>query len=322
MSSLVEKNHQIIVSPAAKPDRLDVFVSREKPELSRSQIQRYLEEGLLRVNQKQVKSSYKIRPGDVIDIEVPVPRELEAKAENIPLEILYQDKHLALVNKPAGMVVHASPGHADKTLVNALLYHLSDLSGIGGALRPGIVHRLDKDTSGIMLVAKNNESHSQLVRMFQNREIHKTYFALAYGNFKNDKGLIQNKLGRSRGDRKKISSRTARGKEATTSYQVRERFHHMALLEVSPLTGRTHQIRVHLAESGHPIVGDPVYGGKQWLGKLSKPLQDLLKQTNRQMLHAWKLEFVHPILHKKMKSEADLPEDFQEIIKLLRKSHA
>ncbi len=318
MSTLVNQIHSITVSPSTESSRIDVFLSRQNLGIARSQIQKLLEDDFVVVNGKKVKAAYKVRVGDLIEVKIPSPQTIEAKPEKIPLEILYQDKHLALINKPAGLVVHASAGHQQGTLVNALLYHLKDLSGIGGSLRPGIVHRLDKDTSGIMLVAKNNQAHSDLVRMFQHREIQKTYLALAYGVFKNDSGMIENKLGRSKGDRKKISSKTSRGKEAKTSYQVLERFSHMALLEVTPHTGRTHQIRVHLAESGHPIVGDPVYGGKQWLGKLDAKLQGLIKKSNRQMLHAFRLELIHPISEKKLKYEAELSEDFKAILKISR----
>lgn len=299
-------------------ERVDRFLARQNLGLTRSQIQKLLDENFVRVNGRKIKAAYKVKVDDVIELVIPEPDVLEAKAENIDIEILYQDKHLAIIHKPAGLVVHASAGHAEGTLVNALLYHLKDLSGIGGALRPGIVHRLDKDTSGIMLVAKNNQAHAELVRMFQERKIQKTYWALAYGVFKNDSGLIENKIGRSKGDRKKISSKTSRGKEAKTSYKVLERFPQMALLEVKPLTGRTHQIRVHLAESGHPIVGDPVYGGRQWFAKLPQGLQEKLNQLPGQMLHAHSLEFLHPLQEKKMKYHAELPVLFKEVLKYLR----
>lgn len=317
MSALV--NQFLQVAKDSEGLRIDIFLSRQNLGLTRNQIQKLLEKGQIRVKGEKIKTSYKLRVGDQIEIEISSPEKIEAKPENIPLEVLYQDKHLAFVNKPAGIVVHAAAGHSSGTLVNALLYHLKDLSGIGGELRPGIVHRLDKDTSGIMLVAKNNQAHAELVRLFQQRAIQKTYLALAYGSFKKDSGLIESKLGRSRGDRKKISSRTFRGKEAKTSYQVLEHFQQMALLEVKPHTGRTHQIRVHLAESGHPVVGDPVYGGKQWLHKLSPALQALVKKSDRQMLHAFRLELIHPVSGKKLKFEAALPGDFQEILEFLRR---
>ncbi len=320
MPFVVNPKHSLKVLKGVS-ERIDLYLSKQTLNLTRSQVQRLVEEGSVRVNQKQVKTSYKLREGDEIEIEIPAPTSVASKPENIPLEILYQDKDLALVNKAAGLVVHASAGHTEGTLVNALLYHLKDLSGIGGELRPGIVHRLDKDTSGIMLIAKNNPTHAQLVRMFQERQIQKTYLALAYGIFKKDSGVIENKLGRSKGDRKKISSKTAHGKEAKTSYQVLERFSCFSLLEVKPYTGRTHQIRVHLAEAGHPIVGDPVYGSKQWTSKLNATLQALVKKTNRQMLHAYQLELQHPIIEKKIKQKAELPADFKEILNLSRKQN-
>jgi len=319
VSDLVAQHYSFKISPDMPSGRLDLFMARQNLGLTRNQIQKLLEAGHIKLNGHEAKAAYKIRVGDCIEIEIPAPASLETKPEAIPLEILYQDKHVALIDKPAGLVVHASAGHSEGTLVNALLYHLKDLSGIGGKLRPGIVHRLDKDTSGIMLVAKNNRAHAELVRMFQNREIQKTYLALAYGSFKQDSGMMQNKLGRSRGNRKKISSKTQQGKEAKTSFKVLKRFSNMALLEVKPHTGRTHQIRVHLAESGHPVVGDAVYGGRQWIHKLSPALQGLVQKIKRQMLHAQRLEFVHPVSGKKIKGEASLPSDFQKILQEAQK---
>lgn len=319
MSDLVNQSYQFKVNPESTACRIDVFLSQQNLGITRSHIQKLLEEDAVKVNGKKVKAAYKVKVNDVIELEIPSPQKIEAEPENIPIEILYQDKALAVINKPPGLVVHASAGHEKGTLVNALLFHLKDLSGIGGALRPGIVHRLDKDTSGIMLIAKNNQAHAELVRMFQNREIKKTYQALCYGTFKQDEGIVENKLGRSQGDRKKISSHTLHGKDAKTTYRVTERFPHMALVEAQPLTGRTHQIRVHFTELGHPIVGDPTYGGRHWVSKLEPVLQKMVKESNRQMLHAFRLELVHPITGKKLKFEADVPKDFEKILKTAKK---
>jgi len=314
----LEKKLSIQIPVSIPPTRIDIYLTQINLGFSRSQIQKMLKEGRIRFENRPLNTSHKLKGGEKIEISIFAPEPLKARPEAIPLQILYEDKDLALINKPAGLVVHAAAGHSKGTLVNALLHHLKNLSGIGGVLRPGIVHRLDKDTSGIMVVAKHNEAHRILTQSFQDRKIHKKYLALAYGVFKQDHGKIQSSLGRSISDRKKISSKTKRGKEAVTEFKVVERFHHFALLEVHPLTGRTHQIRAHLTELGHPIVGDPVYGGKQWQKKLKGDLQEKILNTSRQMLHAWELEFTHPLKNKKIKQRADLPSDFEEILKLAR----
>jgi 23S rRNA pseudouridine1911/1915/1917 synthase len=301
----------------AVPLRLDLYLVQQNLNLSRSQIQKLADAGKIWVNEKPARVSYKVHPGDKIAIQIPPPKIISAQPESIPLKILYEDKHIAVVNKPAGLAVHAAPSYQGSTLVNALLFHLKDLSGIGGELRPGIVHRLDKGTSGLMLVAKSNEAHVELTRQFQDRLIEKTYWALAYGTFKNDSGSIENRLGRSRGNRKKFSSRTRKGREAKTFYRVLKRYDLITLLEVKPFTGRTHQIRVHLAESGHPVVGDPLYGGRQWVQKLSPSVQEEVSQLNHQALHAWKLKFKHPITKKEMEFEVEVPEDVKKIVKRL-----
>ena len=309
-SHLVPKN-----SPST---RIDSYLARHFSNLTRNQVQKLLRNKNIRVNERVIEPSYKVRVGDQIFIQIPPIEEIEAKPESIPLEILYEDESIAVINKPAELVVHAAAGHSSGTLVNALLYHLKDLSGIGGKFRPGIVHRLDKGTSGVMLVAKTNEAHHELVRQFQDRKIEKTYLALAYGRFKKEEGVFKNCLGRSRANRKKISSKTRRGKEAVTEYRViRGGQGVITLLELKPKTGRTHQIRVHLAEAGHPIVGDPLYGGKQWIEKLEPDLKNLIQNLGRQVLHAWKIKFEHPITKNRMEFEAKIPEDMKKILETL-----
>ncbi len=315
MSHLV--THKISVVSHQIPIRLDSYLTSQDLKLTRSQIQKLIEAGHILVNGKVSRVSQKVHAGDEIFIQIPPERPLQAQAENIPISILFEDQHLAVINKPAELVVHASAGHASGTLVNALLYHLKKLSQVGGDLRPGIVHRLDKGTSGVMLIAKNNEIHFELARQFHDRKVQKTYLALAYGRFKKNEGEIQSRLGRSRGDRKKISSKTRNGREAKTFYKILKQYENMAFVEVKPYTGRTHQIRVHLAEAGHPVVGDPLYGGKQWIQKLSPSLQEVVRKLDHQALHAWKLKFTHPVTKKEMEIEAALPPEFQKIFDLI-----
>jgi len=315
--SLVDQEILHLVPAGQTPIRLDRYLVTQFEAKTRSQIRRWIDEGHVFVKGRAMKAAYAVQPGDEIRIQVPPPRELKAKPEEIPLDILYEDKHLAVINKPAQMVVHAAGSRTEGTLVNALLFHLNTLSSVGDDLRPGIVHRLDKGTSGAMLVAKSSEAHFELSRQFHDREIAKTYLALAYGNFKQDQGTIESRLGRSRGNRKKISSKTRKGREAKTSFKVLKRYEGMALLEVKPHTGRTHQIRVHLAELGHPVLGDPLYGGRQWVEKLSPEIRDDVKALEHQALHAWKLQLLHPITRKKLSFEAELPEDFKRVVKRL-----
>jgi 23S rRNA pseudouridine1911/1915/1917 synthase len=319
VSPVVDREIHLIVAKDQSPVRLDRYLVDQNDSYTRSQIQRWIMEGNVSVKGRPMKAAYVVQPGDEIQVRIPPPRELKARPEAIPLEILYEDKHLAVVNKPAHLVVHAAGHRTEGTLVNALLYHLKDLSQVGDALRPGIVHRLDKGTSGVMIVAKSSEAHFELSRQFHDREISKTYLALAYGTFKQDQGTIETRLGRSRGNRKKISSRTRKGREAKTSFKVLKRYPSMALLEVRPYTGRTHQIRVHLAESGHPVMGYPLYGGKQWMEKLSGEVREKVKVLDHQALHAWKIELKHPITNKKLSFEAELPDDLKNVLKVLDK---
>jgi 23S rRNA pseudouridine1911/1915/1917 synthase len=314
VSSLVEKEIVQIVPPHESPVRVDVYVARQPLGLSRSQVRRLAEEGHLTVNRRPADPSRKVHPGDRIVVLIPPPKTLKTHPEAIPLTILYQDKHLAVIDKPAHLMVHAAGGRDEGTLVNALLYHLKDLSQIGGELKPGIVHRLDRGTSGVMVVAKTNEAHRELSRQFHDRTVEKTYLALAYGAFKQETGVMETSLGRSRGNRKKFSSRTRKGREAKTQWKVLRRLKGMTLVEVKPKTGRTHQIRVHFAESGHPIVGDPLYGGRQWIQKLSPHIQEAVCHLNRQALHAWRLRFRHPVSEKDLEFEAEIPEDLKKIV--------
>ncbi len=308
---------KIKVENLETPQRVDVYLSSCDLKLSRTQIHKIAAEGLISLNGSVVKAAHKVQEGDLLEIEIPEVKCAEAEPENIPLEILYEDDDLAVINKPQELVVHASAGHDSGTLVNALLYHLKNLSDIGGVLRPGIVHRLDKGTSGLMVVAKNNEAHQSLVRQFQDRTVKKTYLALCFGQFKQQEGKIENKLGRSTQNRKKISSKTKNGKEAKTLFKVLNQSSVMSFVEAKILTGRTHQIRVHFTEQGHPLVGDPLYGGKQWLSKLDVALRQSVEALDHQLLHSYQLEFTHPRLEKRLNFKKEVPEDFRQLLTIL-----
>lgn len=283
--------------------RLDKVITILNPELSRSMIQKMLEDGKILVNNKKEKASYKTKLEDKIQIEDMIPKEIELKAQDIPVEIIYEDSDIIVVNKPKGMVVHPANGNPDGTLVNAIMNICKDsLSGIGGEIRPGIVHRIDKDTSGLLIVAKNDKAHIHLSEQIKNRKITKKYVALVRGVIKENVATIDMPIGRSDKDRKKMAVRKD-GKKAITHFDVIERYNGYTYLDIKIDTGRTHQIRVHLAEIGYPIVGDGVYSnGKNPFG------------VEGQMLHAKSLEFEHPITGKTLKLEAPLPEYFQEVI--------
>ncbi len=289
-----------------KNERLDKVLSKIDNTLSRTMIQKLIEEEKILVNGKLEKPSYKVNIEDLITIEEVAPKEIELKAEDIPIEILYEDKDIIVVNKPKGLVVHPANGNPDGTLVNAIMNICKDsLSGIGGEIRPGIVHRLDKDTSGVLIVAKNDLAHINLSNQIKNREVKKIYIALVRGVIKENEATINMPIARSTKDRKKMAV-SKNGKEAVTHFTVLERFEKYTLLKVKIDTGRTHQIRVHLSEIGYPVVGDYVYSnGKNPFNVVG------------QMLHAKSIEFKHPTTEKIMKIEAPLPEYFEKIIKEL-----
>lgn len=299
--------------------RLDLFLSRQHGELSRSQIQRAIEEGHVRVNSRQSKTGLKLKGGDIVAVHWPDPKPSVMLPEAMDLDILYEDAHLLVVNKPAGLVVHPAAGHHGGTLVNGLLHHCRDLSGIGGVLRPGIVHRLDKDTSGLMVVAKTDVVHRALSDQFKARRVKKTYQALVYGDIREEAGSIDLPIGRHPVERQRMSTRSRRGKEAITRWEVRERFGMATLLDVFIETGRTHQIRVHFHAIGHPVVGDPVYGKAQSLqGNRNRDLREYLKKMNRQALHAKALRFYHPIRQIDIEFSSVLPDDMAALCDALR----
>ena len=288
--------------------RLDKVVSLLDKELSRMEVQRLIEEGEILVTDKREKPSYKVKEGDLITVKRKPPKEIEMKAQEIPIEVIYEDDDIIVVNKPKGMVVHPAVGNLDGTLANAIMAICKDsLSGIGGQIRPGIIHRLDKDTSGILIVAKNDQAHIDISNQIKNRETCKIYIALVRGEVKENEATINMPIGRSTKDRKKMAV-TKKGKEAVTHFKVIKRYKGYTLLEIKIDTGRTHQIRVHLAEIGYPIVGDMVYSnGKNPFG------------ITGQCLHAKSIEFVHPRTKEKMHLEAPLPKYFEEILRELEK---
>jgi len=299
--------------------RLDVYLSEKDLDLSRSWIQRLISSGKIRVNDSVVKPSYKIRTGDRIEVTIPKPRPLKVEPEKISLNILYEDRDLIVVNKPRGMVVHPGAGVFSGTLVNALLYHCKDLLGIGGALRPGIVHRLDKDTSGVLVVAKNDFTHLALSKQFKERSVNKRYIALVKGRVLREEGKIKAPIGRHPVRRKKMAAGLRRAREAVTGYRVLERFEDFTLLEAAPETGRTHQIRVHLSHIGHPIVGDAKYGGRITGYRLQATgYKEAVVSLQGQALHAQTLGFVHPRTKEYMEFNAPLPEDMERVIDQLR----
>lgn len=287
--------------------RLDKAVA-DLTELSRGLANEQIKNGQILVNGETKKAKYAVKEGDVISYEVPEPEVVEYVAEDLPLEIVYQDEDVAVVNKLQGMVVHPSAGHTSGTLVNALMYHIKDLSGINGVLRPGIVHRIDKDTSGLLMIAKNDQAHLSLADELKNKKSLRKYWAIVHGNLPNDRGVIEAPIGRSEKDRKKQAV-TAKGKPALTRFQVLERFGDYTLVELQLETGRTHQIRVHMAYIGHPVAGDEVYGPRKTL------------KGHGQFLHARTLGFTHPRTGEVLEFTAEAPAIFLETLEKLRKAH-
>lgn len=296
-----------LVEEDLEGERLDAFLAEMVTDLSRTAVKDLITSGQVLVDGESRKPSYRIKEGEEITITLPEARQVAIVAQNLPLEIIYQDQDLAVVNKPKGMVVHPAHGNWDHTMVNALLYHIKDLSGINGEIRPGIVHRLDKDTSGVMVVAKHDQAHRNLAEQIKEHTIKREYQALVHGIIKENLGSIEAPIGRSRTDRKKMAV-IADGKPALSRYRVLERFQNYTLVQVTLLTGRTHQIRVHLSYIKHPVVGDPVYGSaKHHLG------------LDSQALHACRLGFDHPRTGEYMEFSSELPEIFKQALQKLGK---
>ena len=298
----------MVFKAEVKGQRLDVFVVEHCPELSRSHVQKLIEQGMVLVDGAQRKANYKLRGTEEVQVSVPEAEPITAAPEDIPLDILYEDKDIIVVNKARGMVVHPASGVYSGTLVNALLHHCQDLSGINGEIRPGIVHRLDKDTSGVMVCAKNDTAHLDLAEQIRTKTAHRTYWAIVHGNIKEEAGIIKGDIGRHPTDRKKMAIVRENGKPAVTHFKVLERFGEYTLVECKLETGRTHQIRVHMTSIDHPLVNDPKYGPKK-----SSPFA-----IQGQALHSLQLTLTHPVTKEKMTFTAPVPSDMEKILTGLR----
>ena len=302
---------EFTAAPADVGQRLDRWLAGQAGAPSRSALQGLMEAGFVRRNGAPANKKDKLAAGDCITLTLPDPQPIEAQPQDIHLDIVYEDDHLLVVNKPKGMVVHPAPGNPDGTLVNALLYHCrGQLSGVGGAIRPGIVHRIDKDTSGLLVVAKDDLTHQGLSEQMAVHAIHRVYHAVVYGNIRQDTGTIEAPIGRDPRDRKRMAVTPGQGKRACTHWQVLERFGRFTLLACRLETGRTHQIRVHMAHIGHPLAGDPVYGPRS-----------VIRDLQGQCLHAKELGFRHPVTGQEMRFDSPLPAYFTTFLERLRKEH-
>ena len=310
----IAETRRLEVTPDQDGLRLDAFLSAAVPDRSRSHLQKLIKDGHVSGPGKAIRASTLVRAGQTFDVELPTPAAPKAVAEDLPLTILYEDKDVVVIDKPAGMVVHPAAGHDSGTVVNALLHHVDDLSGIGGELRPGIVHRLDRGTSGVMVAAKNDAAHQELSRQFHDREVEKEYIALVWGLVQQGR-RIDAPIGRDPGDRQKMSTRARRSRRAATRVTQAEHQRGVSLLRVAIATGRTHQIRVHLSAIGHPIVGDPTYGGVH--RRVANDVRAVQRLT-RPFLHAARLVFNHPLDERRLEFASPLPDDLQSVLDDIR----
>jgi len=321
MAKLIkEKKLRFDIPSGKKKERIDLFLASQIENATRSKVHKLIEAQFVKVNGNVVKPSYKVLPGDVIEATIPIsPRPEDTEPEDIPLDIVFEDDYLIVVNKPAGMVAHPAFSNYTGTLVNALLHHTKKLSELNEPGRPGIVHRIDKDTSGLLVVAKDDWTHAQLARQFSKHTIEREYWAIAWGKFKQSKGEIDTFLTRSKKDRKKFTTSSSEGKHAITLYEVLEEYEFASLLKINLKTGRTHQIRVHLSSINHPVFGDPTYGGREIvfganLPKMVSRVKNLLEIMPRQALHAKTLGFVHPHKREFVRFDSELPQDILDLI--------
>ena len=316
-----------VVGPESEGRRLDVFISETWPDLSRAQAKRLIEAGAVSVNGARKKASAPLKSGDRVSLILPEPEPSPLQPEAIPLDIVYEDGYLLTVNKPAGMTVHPASGARRGTLVHALLSHCDDLSGVGGVQRPGIVHRLDKGTSGLLVVAKNDLVHRHLSEQIRERSLKRIYKVLVWGSPDLDAGIIDASVGRHPTDRKKMAVLESGGKSAVTHFKVIRRYKFLTLMEVALETGRTHQVRTHMAHLGCAVFGDPQYGGRRKAlnalrGSLAREAAALLRGIDRQALHAWRLSLLHPIRRERMEFTAPLPEDMARVLENLEEGEA
>jgi 23S rRNA pseudouridine1911/1915/1917 synthase len=325
MSKIItEKILTFEITEGKKKERIDTYLANSIEHSTRSRLQKLIKAGFVEVNNKPVKANYLIVPGDVIKVTIPVtPRPEDTEAEDIPIDVVYEDEYLLVVNKPAGMVVHPALGNYQGTLVNALLNYTNNLSDLNEPGRPGIVHRLDKETSGLLLVAKDVWTHAQLAKQFAAHTTEREYWAVCWGLFKNSTGEIIGNIARSKKDRKIFTVDKSEGKHAHTYYEVIEEFEFCSLVKLKLKTGRTHQIRVHMASTNHPVFGDPTYGGRRIvygteLAKMRSRVNNLLKIMERQALHAKTIGFIHPHTKERVYVESELPDDIKVLIDDLR----
>lgn len=313
----MNRKHSFIVPHELDSQRLDRCLAAVKSEWTRSRARKLIDAGNVTVDGRFEKPSFRVTAGSRIEVDEPEPAPSGIEPEELDLDIVFEDRHLLVLNKAAGMVVHPAAGNPTGTLVNALLHHCHDLSGIGGVERPGIVHRLDKDTTGLMIVAKTDSAHRRLSLAFRRRQIQKTYLAAVYGSAAQDVGEVNAPLARHPGDRKRMAV-VPSGRPAHTLYEIRERYEGAMLVACRLITGRTHQIRVHMAHIGHAVIGDPVYSGRQWRNLRSPRVAAFCRDFPRQALHSWRLKFVHPATDETVAFESPLPEDFAELLAVLR----
>ena len=309
---------KVIFCSISNNERIDKYIVNIFQDLSRNFISKLINDKKILVNKKIKKSSYKVKYGDLIEIDFIEPEKIDLKPQKINIDVVYEDSDIIVINKPAGIVVHPSAGHYNNTIVNALLYHCKDLSSISGEIRPGIVHRLDKKTSGLLIVAKNNIAHLKLSEQFKDKKIKKYYKALVFGKVKNKKGRIENFIGRHKINRLKMSSFTNHGKIAITNFEVIEYYNNFTLLNINIETGRTHQIRVHFSELGHPVVGDDLYINRGVLNTIPEELITIIENMDRYFLHAYKLIFNHPVKNELIQLEIDLADDFKKFLNILK----
>ena len=313
----VTTRHSFTVPEELESIRLDRCLAELNPDWTRSRARKLIDEGHVLINDASGKASTAVHAGDTVVVDEPPPRPLEVEAEDIPLDVIHEDGDLLVINKPAGLVIHPAAGNPSGTLVNALLHHCQDLSGIGGVERPGIVHRLDKDTTGIMVVAKSDRAHLALSIAFRRHTIRKTYFAVCYGTPKVAEGVVDAAIDRHPRQRREMAV-VKEGRPARTLYGVEQVFDGTSMVSCHPVTGRTHQIRVHMAHIGHAIVGDPLYAGRQWRNLADPRVQAACRSFPRQALHARRIAFEHPVSKEGVEFEAPLPADLEELLHVLR----